>query len=154
MKKFKCYKVIEEQMTSTGRLINRTLPLYHQLSDEEINGTKLLLPKETNLNKDSKYVYAFINKQVAIEYVQEHFKGYLYTRPVIYECEAENSELPPKDGYKMRCLSIKFVKPLYQYANYKLSEYVPMSKPESKKAKRGFDFDENEINGDIDYNED
>lgn len=163
----KVYKVIEERMSPSGRIEYLTLPLYKSISEDEIKGKSLFKPKETMaelmLNKwgiecntsrtnDDKYVHAFISYDKALEYMEEHFKGYFYTRPVIYECEAESSGLPPEDGYKIKCLSIRFIKPLAQMVNFKVNEYVEMQKPERKKQ-YGIQYDENEINGDTDYNE-
>lgn len=167
MAKCKVYKVIEERMSPSGRVDYRTLPLYKPITDDEIKGNILFKPKETmaewmlhkwgitcttvRTNAD-KYVHAFISYEKALEYMQEHFKGYFYTRPVIYECEAESSELPPEDGYKMRCNSIRFIRPISQMVNFKVNEYVAMQKPE-KKRQYGIQYDESEINGDIDYEE-
>ena len=80
-----------------------------------------------------------------------HFKGYFYTRPAIYECEAESAELPT-DGDKMKCNSIRFITPLSYMINFKVNDYVAMQKPERKKQ-YGIQYDENDISGDTDYNE-
>lgn len=167
MAKYKVYKVIEERMSPSGRVEYFTLPLYKPITEEEIKGKVLFKPKETvkewmlrkwgievtkvRTNADS-YVHAFLSYESAVDYMQEHFKGYLYTRPVIYECEAESSELPPEDGYKMKCNSIRFICPVAQMINFKVNEYVAMQKPEKKKS-YGIQYDESEINGDTDYNE-
>ncbi len=166
MAKIKVYKVIEERMSSSGRIEYFTLPLYKPITEEEIKGKALFKPKETmkecmlrkwgieltkvRTNEDS-YVHAFLTYDSALYYMQNHFKGYLYTRPVIYECEAESSELP-SDTFKAKCLSLKFIQPISQMANFKVSEYLPMQKPESKKQ-YGIKYDESEINGDTDYDE-
>lgn len=164
---FKVYKVIEERMSPSGRAEYFSLPLYKTITEEEIKGKVLYKPKETmkeimlhkwgieitnaRTNSD-KYVHAFISYDSALEYMQKHFKGYFYTRPVIYECEAESSELPPEDEYKMKCLSIRFIRPLTQMVNFKVIDYVEMQKPERKKQ-YGIQYDESEINGDTDYSE-
>lgn len=168
MGKFTVYKVIEERMSPSGRVEYLTLPLYKTITEDEAKGKTLFKPKETmaemmfnkygivcttTRNDADKYVHAFISYEKALEYMQEHFKGYLYTRPVIYECEAESAELPPEDGYKMKCLSIRFIRPIAQMVNFKVNEYAAMQKPEKKKS-YGIQYDENDINGDTDYNGD
>lgn len=167
MEAIKVYKVIEERMSPSGRIEYLSLPLYKTITEEEIKGKVLYKPKETTkewfLNKwgiectntrtqEDKYVHAFIDYDSALIYMQENFKGYLYTRPVIYECEAESSELPSENGYKLKCKSIKFIKPVSQMVNFKVNEYIEMQKPERKKS-YGIQYDENEINGDTDYEE-
>ena len=167
MAKFKVYKVIEERMSPSGRIEYFSLPLYKQITEEEVNGKVMYKPKETmkewmkrrwnidvtnaRTNEDS-FVHAFINYDSALEYMQGHFKGYMYTRPVIYECEAESSELLPEDGYKMKCKSLKFINPISYMVNFKVYDYIVMQKPERKKS-YGIQYDENDINGDTDYNE-
>jgi len=167
MTKFKVYKVIEERMSPSGRIEYFSLPLYKQITEEEVNGKVLYKPKETmkelmkrkwnidvtnvRTNEDG-FVHAFIDYDSALEYIQEHFKGYFYTRPVVYECEAESSELPPEDGYKIRCKSLKFIKPMSYMVNFKIYDYIAMQRPERKKS-YGIQYNESEINGDIDYNE-
>ncbi len=167
MTKFKVYKVIEERMSPSGRIEYFSLPLYKQITEEEVNGKVLYKPKETmkewmkrkwdidvtnvRTNED-KFVHAFISYEKALEYMQEHFKGYMYTRPVIYECEAESSELPVDNEYKMKCISIRFLEPISYMINFKVNDYVAMQKPERKKS-YGIQYDENDINGDTDYNE-
>lgn len=164
MAKIKVYKVIEERMSPSGRIEYFTLPLYKPITEDEVKGKVLFKPKETmkewmlrkwgievtkvRTNADS-YVHAFLTYDSALDYMQNHFKGYLYTRPVIYECEAESSELPP-DTFKVKCLSLRFVQPLAQMVNFKVNEYVAMQKPERKKQ-YGIQYDENEINGDTEY---
>lgn len=165
MGRFKVYKVIEERMSPSGRVEYFTLPLYKQITEDEVRGHVDFKPRETTAesilkkwgieltktrSSDEKYVHAFIDYESALEYMQEHFKGYLYTRPVIYECEAENSELPTEDGCKMRCTSIRFIRPVSQMVNSKVNEYVEMQKPEKKKQ-YGIQYNESEINGDTDY---
>ena len=167
MTKFKVYKIIEERMTPSGRIEYFSLPLYKAITEEEVNGKVLYKPKETMkewmkrkwdielanvITNEDKYVHAFISYDSALIYMQEHFKGYFYTRPVIYECEAESSELPPEDGYKIKCHSIRFMTPLSYMTNFKVNDYVALQKPEKKKS-YGIQYDENEINGDTDYNE-
>jgi len=167
METFKVYKVIEERMSPSGRVEYFTLPLYKQITEEEIQGRVLFKPRETTAesilkkwgirltktrSSDEKYVHAFIDYESALEYMQSNFKGYLYTRPVIYECEAENSELPPENGHKMRCVSIRFVRPISQMVNSKVNEYAKMQKPERKKQ-YGIQYNDDEINGDTDYEE-
>lgn len=168
MGKFIVYKVIEERMSPSGRVEYFTLPLYKPITEDEAKGKTLFKPKETMaewmLNKwgivctttrtdADKYVHAFISYEKALEYMQEHYKGYFYTRPVIYECEADSAELPTtEDGYTMRCHSLRFIRPLAQMVNFKVNEYVAMQKPEKKKS-YGIQYDESEINGDTDYNE-
>lgn len=167
MGNFKVYKVIEERMSPSGRIEYFSLPLYKAITEEEVNGKVLYNPKETmkewmkrkwdieltNLRtNEDKYVHAFISYDSALEYMQEHFKGYLYTRPVIYECDAESSELPTEDGYKMKCKSLRFIKPISYMANFKVYDYIAMQKPERKKS-YGIQYDESEINRDTDYNE-
>ena len=167
MGKFKVYKVIEERMSPSGRVDHLTVPLYKSITEDEIKGITIFKPKETmedwmlrkwgikitkSRTDSDKYVHAFISYEKALEYMQENFKGYLYTRPVIYECEAESSELPPENGYIMKCKSIKFIKPISQMVNFKVTEYAAMQKPEKKKS-YGIQYDESEINGDTDYNE-
>lgn len=164
MTKIKVYKVIEERMSPSGRIEYLSLPLYKTITEEEINGKVLYRPKETmaetmlhkwgveitnSRTNSDKYVHAYINYDSALEYMQENFKGYIYTRPAIYECEAESSELPPEE-YKMKCLSIRFIKPLAQMVNFKVAEYSEMQKPERKKQ-YGIQYNENEISGDTDY---
>lgn len=161
------YKVIEERMSPSGRVEYFTLPLYKTITEDEAKGIVLFKPKETMadwmLNKwgitcttvrtdDDQYVHAFNSYESALEYMQEHFKGYFYTRPVIYECEAELADSEPEDGCKLRCKSIKFIRPIAQMVNFKVNEYVAMQKPEKKKS-YGIQYDESEINGDTDYNE-
>lgn len=166
MGKFKVYKVIEERMSPSGRIEYFSLPLYKPITEDEINGKVLYKPKETakewfkrkwdidvtnvRTNED-KFVHAFISYDSALDYMKEHFKGYFYTRPAIYECEAESAELTT-DGDKMKCNSIRFITPLSYMINFKVNDYVAMQKPERKKQ-YGIQYDENDINGDTDYNE-
>ena len=157
------YKVVEEKMTPSGRIEYSTLPMYCMITEEEINGHTLFKPKdtiqETMLKKwannfytpknEEKYVCAFSTYESAVEYMQSHFKGYFYTRPVIYECECNVIE---NDGDILKCSSIKFNNALSYLYNFKLNEYVKMAMPEKKKS-YGIEYDENEINGDTDYSE-
>lgn len=163
----KVYKVIEERMTSSGRVEYCTLPLYKPITEDEINGKSLFMPKETmkdwmlrkfgidlkvvRTNED-KYVHAFGSYKSALNYMQEHFKGYLYTRPVIYECEADEAEYDSELD-KVKCWSLKFIRPIAQMVNFKVNEYIEMQKPEKKKS-YGFNYDESEINGDIEQETD
>lgn len=156
------YKVIEERMTPSGRVEYCTLPMYSPITEEEINGHALFKPKDTiqeammkkwakehyTPKDEEKYVCAFASYESALEYMQEHFKGYFYTRPVIYECECDVIET---DGNVLKCRNIRFGEPLTYMNNFKLNEYVKMSKPEKKKT-YGISCDESEINGDTDYN--
>lgn len=167
MTKFKVYKVIEERMSPSGRIEYFSLPLYKQITEEEVNGKVLYKPKETmkewmkrkwdidvtnvRTNEDE-FVHAFMTYDAALEYMKEHFKGYFYTRPVVYECEAEFNEPPKEVMYKVSCNSIKFLRPISHMVNFKVYDYVAMQKPERKKS-YGIQYDENEINGDTDYNE-
>ena len=155
------FKVIEERMSPSGRVVYLTLPMYHTISEDEINGIVPMKPKdtivETMLKKwtgddfvekqsEEKFIHAFTKYENALEYMSEHFKGYLYTRPVIYQCESEDIEKIVEGIAK--CNSIKFVKPVSQMVNFAVMDYVPMQKPEKKKT-YGFAYDESEINGDV-----
>lgn len=157
------YKVIEERMTPSGRIEYYTLPMYCMITEEEINGHVLFKPKDTvqefmlkkwakeyyNPKNDEKYVCAFATYESALDYMQTHFKGYFYTRPVIYECECnviENVE------NVLKCSSIKFCNALSYLNSFKLNEYTKMTKPEKKKS-YGIQYDENEIDGNTDYSE-
>ena len=155
------YKVIEERMTPSGRIEYCTLPMYCMITEDEINGNTLFKPRDTAQEvmlkkwakeyytpKEEKYVCAFATYESALEYMQEHFKGYFYTRPVIYECECDVIE---QDDNTLKCRSIKFGEPLSYLNNFKLNEYVRMSKPEKKKS-YGISYDGSEINGDTEYN--
>jgi len=163
----KVYKVIEERMSPSGRVEYFTLPLYKTITEDEIKGKTLFKPKETmaewmfnkwgitctTVRTDAdQYVHAFISYDKALEYMQEHFKGYLYTRPVIYECEVLTAKFPPEEDGKLKCKEIRFIRPISQMVNFKVNEYIAMQKPEKKKS-YGIQYDESEINGDTDYNE-
>lgn len=175
MSKCKAYKVIEERMSPSGRIEYLTLPLYKPITEDEIKGKTLFKPKETmeewmlrrwgiEMTKvrthSDRYVHAFLTYESALDYMQEHFKGYTYTRPVIYECEVENTDYPSETdcsladiGFKIKCLSLRFVRPISQMVNFKVTDYVEMQKPERKKT-YGFIYDESEINGDVEQEND
>lgn len=156
------YKVVEERMTPSGRIEYCTLPMYCMITEDEIKGHTLFKPRDTiqeamlkkwakeyyTPKEEEKYVCAFDTYEHALEYMQEHFKGYFYTRPVIFECDCDVIE---RDGNTLKCKSIQFKEPLCYMNNFKVNEYVQMSKPEKKKS-YGISYDESEINGDTNYN--
>jgi len=156
------YKVIEERMTPTGRIEYWTLPLYEPITEDEINGKHLFQAKETrtekmlkkfNLNSDKKeenYIHLFLDLETAMSYVEKQFKGYQYTRPVIYECECMTPEIIINPDNTVKCEAIKFIRPISQFVNFKNFEYIKMVLPEKKKS-YGIQYDESQINGDTDY---
>lgn len=160
------YKVIEERLSPSGRIEYYTLPLYHRISDDEISGKVLFEPKESSIEQllkksgvecdyenfgNKKYVHAFSNYDSALEYMEKYFTGYIYTRPIIYECKCENIETND-DTNTLKCKSIKFLKPISQMVHKKVNEYVKMTLPERKKP-HSISYDEDDINGDTDYTE-
>jgi len=154
----KFYKVIEERMSPTGKAEYWTLPLYEPITKDEIEGKCLFQAKESRKEKvmrkfsistgEENYVHAFSDLDSAVFYMESNFKGYPYTRPVIFECECAGPLIQEK-GNAVKCKEMRFVKPLLQMVDFKTSEYSKISVPEKKKF-YGIQYREEDINGDVD----
>ena len=152
-------------MSPSGRVEYLTLPLYHSITEEEASGKSLLKPKDTaaeamlkkwagsdyvDKKRDEKYIHAFTDYESALEYMSNHFKGYFYTRPVIYQCESD--EVESVEENVARCNSLRFIEPVSQIVNFKVTEYLKLQRIEKKKT-YGFSYDESEINGDVEQDD-
>lgn len=168
-----CYKVIEERMSGSGRIEYWTYPMYAELNEDIISGKTFQHPNgEPNLHIESDgkvplnfgFIHAYKNYENALEYMTKHgCFGYSETRPVVYKCvipygeqymevtNKHNKEDEPCPGYVMS--HIQYVEPLAQKTWGRVFPYAKMEKPEFKKKKFGIIYDETQINGDVENND-
>ena len=167
-----CYKVIEERMTGSGRIEYWTFPMYCELNDEILSGKVLQHPHgKASFHADSDgrvsltqgFIHAYKNYDDALNFMEKSCFGYAETRPVIYKCvipqgaeymEAMNKhreEDEPCPCYLT--FNLKYIEPLVQRTWGKTKPFVRMEKPEYSKKKFGIIYDESQINGDVENNE-
>lgn len=147
------YKVIEERLTPSGRIEYLTLPLYFWLTEDEVVGKTKMVAKPYYQKKSMKGIHSFLTKDEAVTWMQEHFLGYSYTRPAIYRCESESDKCSVVEG-RLVSEEIRFLEPILQMVNGKISDYVRMTVPEKKKPQFGIVYDESQINGDVEPQKD
>lgn len=166
-----CYKVIEERMTGSGRIEYWTFPMYSLLNEEIVSGKALQHPHgEANLHVEpdgrvqltNGFIHAYKNYEDALQFMEKYCVGYTETRPVIYKCvippgaeymEAMNKHR--KENEPCQCyvtLSIKYVQPITQRVWGRTQPFSKMEKPDFKKKKFGIIYDESQINGDVENN--
>lgn len=145
------YKVVEESLSPSGKIEYKTLPLYKQISLDEISGEKLFISNNSEL-----YINSFETYEDAEKWMKNYFVGYTYVRPVIFMVESDDDLIKSKQNYQDRhdkinfllnvCKSkkIKFIKPLVYMTANKICEYSAMSKPEKKKVNYSFAYEETE----------
>ena len=147
------YKVIEERLTPSGRIEYLTLPLYVWLTVDEVERHSKMIAKPQYLSNVVHGIYSFVNLEDVKDWMAEHSLGYYATRPAIYRCESEESKCHIEDG-KVISEEIRFCEPLFHMVNGKISDYVRMTVPEKKKSSFGIVYDESEITGDVETQED
>lgn len=167
-----CYKVIEERMTGSGRIEYWTFPMYSPLNEQIVSGKALQHPHgEANLYVEpdgrvplsNGFIHAYKNYEDALQFMEKYCVGYAETRPVIYKCvippgaeymEAMNKHR--KENEPCQCyvtLSIKYVQPITQRVWGRTQPFSKMEKPDFKKKKFGIIYDESQINGDVENND-
>lgn len=166
-----CYKVIEERMTGSGRIEYWTYPMYSALNEDIISGKALQHPNgEANLHAEPDgrvpltdgFIHTYKNYEDALCFMEKSCIGYTETRPVIYKCV-----IPPGTEYmeainKYRVddprpcyvtFNLRYVEPLTQRTFGRTKPFVRMEKPENNKKKFGIIYDESQINGDVENND-
>lgn len=145
---------MEEVLSPSGKVTYSTMPMYKQISADEIGGLK-----EYNPNGKGG-IHSFQSLEDAETWMCNFCVGYTYVRPVVFLVEIpDGTETFEKrysgnDTYTSmvnKSEYVKFIKPLKYMVNRKLYEYSPMVRPEKKRQSGGFVYDEAAITGDVDY---
>ena len=168
-----CYKVIEERMSGSGRVEYWTYPMYSALNEDVVSGKALQHPhgepmpvqnENNTIRLDKGFVHAYKSYEEALRFMEKSgVFGYSETRPVVYRCvipdgatyiEALN---PHHDGEERPTIyaasALQFCEPITQKVYGKTMPYVKMEKPDYKKKKFGIIYDESQINGDVENND-
>lgn len=167
-----CYKVIEERMTGSGRIEYWTFPMYSSLNEEIVSGkalqhphgeAKLYAEPDGRVPLTSGFIHAYKNYEDVLHFMEKSCIGYTETRPVIYKCV-----IPPGTEYleamnKYReedvpcpcyvTFNLKYAEPLTQRTWGRTQPFSKMEKPDFKKKKFGIIYDESQINGDVENND-
>ncbi|MBP5724391.1 MAG: hypothetical protein J6X18_12575 [Bacteroidales bacterium] len=162
-----CFKVIEERLTSSGRIEYWTFPIYAPLPKDVVESGVPQHPQQEQKPKtqadgfvqlDEGFVHAYRNLDDAVHYMETSCIGYDETRPVVYRCVIPKhtqyfetyrvSAVYDNSVESYAASQIKYVEPIYQRVWRKTQEWKRMEKPDKKK-KFGIIVDENQINGDV-----
>lgn len=147
------YKVIEERVISSGRVEYLTLPLYHRLHSDAVEG-KIPMIAESKEWARNKIVgiHSFVDLEEAKSWMDEHFIGYTSNRVAIYRCESDDDKCRVEGG-RLISMEIHFREPLFHMVNHKIYDYSKPVAQEKKKSPFGIVYDESEITGDVEQNE-